>query len=96
MTLAIHWEPASGAGSSPDVKLCPSGKLGFDSASELLWWMKRRRWLKAATHLYRCPSCGQFHATSQSPTEHKRVTKRTRRRHGLTGTPRLSEPEAAQ
>jgi hypothetical protein len=94
MTLAADWQP-TGAVSTPEIKLCPSGKLGFNSADELRWWLSRRTWQKAATHLYRCRSCGQLHATSQTPTEHKRVVKSTRRRLGLTGAPSPSKPEAA-
>jgi hypothetical protein len=62
---------------------CSSGKLGHASPQELRWWLARRGWSKA-TKVYRCPLCGQFHTTSMTPTEHKRVTKRTRRRLGVT------------
>jgi hypothetical protein len=90
MTSACHWQPPSeAAGSPPDIKPCVSGKLGFASADELRWHLNRGRWPKAATSIYRC-HCGQYHSTSQPPTERKRLVKATRRRLGLTGSSEAS------
>jgi hypothetical protein len=92
VTLAVHWEPPDEAASSATAVSCKSGKLGFDTPSELRWRLTRAFGTPRG-QIYRCPICSQFHFSSQSRTERKRVIKLARRRLGLTGTP--SEPEAA-
>lgn len=95
MTLAANWVPSSGAASSTTGITSCSGKLGFATAEELRWWMNRRSWPKAATHVYRCPSCDEFHATSQPQAASKRRVRRDRKR-GMAERSDVAETAAVQ
>lgn len=82
MTLACQWE---GPPATSTQATCPKGKVGFSTASEAHWYVRRHVAVTRA-HIYRCDwvgkdiGCGQYHWTSQAQAESKRRVRTARKR----------------